>query len=50
MKKLNVLKAKKLTREILKKVQGGYVPKDEEDGCGWNMCRNAFGRCSVFAC
>ncbi|MBW7675257.1 hypothetical protein [Chryseobacterium chendengshani] len=51
MKKLATLKAKKLTRETLKTVAGGiYVPKDEDDGCAWNMCRNAFGRCSVFAC
>lgn len=50
MKKLAELKGKKLTRETLKKVTAGYVPKEEDDGCGWNMCRNAFGRCSVFAC
>ncbi|MGU3374545.1 hypothetical protein [Chryseobacterium sp. M5A1_1a] len=51
-KQIKLKDLKKLTRDEQKKVGGGLMIKDpfEDDGCGWNMCRNQFGRCSVFAC
>ncbi|MDG4653334.1 hypothetical protein V2E39_06500 [Chryseobacterium arthrosphaerae] len=51
MKKQIKLKGlKSLTREDQKKIAGGLIPKDpwNDDGCGWNMCRNQFGRCTLF--
>lgn len=40
---------KLLSKSQQKNVIAGYFP-EEEDECGWPMCRNSFGRCSVFAC
>ncbi|SIS92351.1 hypothetical protein SAMN05421786_103135 [Chryseobacterium ureilyticum] len=42
---------KSLSREEQKKIGGGKLPvKDpwNDDGCGWTMCRNQFGRCTAF--
>lgn len=55
----NILKldgAKKLTKNEQKVVIGGILfnpgggDGPGEDGCGFNTCRNSFGRCSWAAC
>lgn len=46
----NLKKMKTLTREDLKKISGAIKAPWVDDGCGWPLCRNQFGRCSAFAC
>ncbi|WP_326982024.1 hypothetical protein VUJ46_17700 [Chryseobacterium sp. MYb264] len=49
MKNVVKLNAKKLSRELLKKIEGGSVPIDG-GGCKWPECMNNFGRCSRIFC
>ena len=39
-----------LSKKQQKSVRAGYFPEEEPEPCGWPMCRNFFGRCSLFAC
>ena len=40
---------KPLSKVAQKAINGGF-PQDDPwgDECGWNQCRNFFGRCTVF--
>jgi len=51
MKKSILNLGKVLNKTEQKQIKGAWMiyPGDGRD-CGWNMCENAFGRCSVFAC
>ena len=51
MKKLvNLKNVKTLSKNEQKSISGGFKDPWLDDGCGWPLCRNSFGRCSLFAC
>lgn len=42
---------KLLSKKQQKTVKAGYLWEEPDpEPCGWPMCRNFFGRCSMFAC